>query len=212
MARRDKSLWSPDAIRLGIKLFGARTCTKCGQRLPANEDYFPVDSHQSDGLRKWCRRCRTAYERKYRSRNRSSDRRRCARCDAILASDNTDIYCSPCRRVVDDEMAAVTNGDRDVCSLVLRALWWTRGRDCYVNLLDELGLDAHEAEKAIRKLRRLGFVVQGAPVSERRTGGGYRIVDYRAPVSSDSRLPPCGRDHSRCHHSTAIEDGNSPVC
>jgi hypothetical protein len=51
-----------------IIIFGARTCSVCGETFAANTDYFPPDKRTGDGLRTDCRNC-------IRERSRKRDQR-----------------------------------------------------------------------------------------------------------------------------------------
>ena len=44
-------------------IFGAKTCTKCGAALPANEEQFGRDKYEVDGLTLRCRDCKNLRER-----------------------------------------------------------------------------------------------------------------------------------------------------
>ena len=62
----DAYLYDPDAVDIGVSLFGTRICTLCELPLPANGDYF---TPSMGGLKSACRRCT-------RSRYREADRER----------------------------------------------------------------------------------------------------------------------------------------
>ena len=56
-------IYEPDAIDVGILIFGKRVCSACDHELPANTDYFAPDKWDAVGLVHECRRCRRAMER-----------------------------------------------------------------------------------------------------------------------------------------------------
>lgn len=58
----DACIYEPDAIDVGVLIFGSRTCSKCGLELGACTDYF-APSKRGGGLVCECRRCRRALER-----------------------------------------------------------------------------------------------------------------------------------------------------
>ena len=62
----DSIIYDPEAIRIGVLLFGTRICTLCELPLPACGDYF---TPSMGGLKSACRRCT-------RSRYREADRER----------------------------------------------------------------------------------------------------------------------------------------
>lgn len=72
MLLSDSILYEPDAIMVGLLLFPPRVCSACGEKLPANTDYFTPDAHASGGLLRYCRRCR-------RERHRNGERVRAQR-------------------------------------------------------------------------------------------------------------------------------------
>lgn len=53
----DNWLYEPDAVDVGILLFGARVCSGCGAKLPACSDYFTKDKSVTRGFKSACRRC-----------------------------------------------------------------------------------------------------------------------------------------------------------
>jgi hypothetical protein len=53
-APTDAIIYEPEAIRIGVLLFGTRICTLCELPLPANGDYF---APSMGGLKSACRRC-----------------------------------------------------------------------------------------------------------------------------------------------------------
>jgi len=59
----DDSLYEPDAIAVGILLFGATTCPVCGLALPECSDYFVPDRTHGRTFKAACRRCRRARQR-----------------------------------------------------------------------------------------------------------------------------------------------------
>ena len=97
----DFSIYSADAIDIGVSLFGARTCSKCHARLPANADYFHADRDDRDGITSHCRRCRAVTAAAgymanpaWRERKRTRERERYAtepafrlrKCEAMKTS------------------------------------------------------------------------------------------------------------------------------
>ena len=68
----DAYLYEPDAIDIGVSLFGTRICTLCELPLPANGDYF---TPSMGDLKSACRRCTRG---RYREANavRAKARRR----------------------------------------------------------------------------------------------------------------------------------------
>lgn len=71
----DACVYEPDAVAIGILLFGARVCARCDDPLPACTDYFAPNKRKAGGLVYECRRCRRALERDRWARSRgSSDR------------------------------------------------------------------------------------------------------------------------------------------
>ena len=63
-AATDQFLYEPDAVFVGLLLFGPRVCTACGAELPACRDYFTPDQMCEDGLKTSCRRCRRERDRR----------------------------------------------------------------------------------------------------------------------------------------------------
>jgi hypothetical protein len=59
----DDFLYEPDAVTVGIIIFGTKVCAACGEALPANMDYFTPDRQNASGLVFECRRCRRGLER-----------------------------------------------------------------------------------------------------------------------------------------------------
>jgi hypothetical protein len=57
----DQQDLTPQALELTV--FGAKTCSVCGQVKPANHDYYNADPTNSDGLRCACRECKQAQNR-----------------------------------------------------------------------------------------------------------------------------------------------------
>ena len=49
-------------------LFGGKTCTVCGRRLPANGDFFGRDHFKADRLTSACRDCRREQSRRTHER------------------------------------------------------------------------------------------------------------------------------------------------
>jgi Fe-S-cluster-containing dehydrogenase component len=65
----DEYLREPEALAIGVIIFGERECTGCGAALPACADYFAPDGGKRGGLKAMCRRC-------VRERYREPDRLR----------------------------------------------------------------------------------------------------------------------------------------
>lgn len=61
--------WTEDEVLTGRIIFGTKTCAQCGEKLPANSDYFTVDRSRDDGLTGACRRCRAALGARYYAEN-----------------------------------------------------------------------------------------------------------------------------------------------
>jgi hypothetical protein len=59
----DSILYEPDAVDVGILLFGRRACSRCGLELAACTDYYQPDARAPDGMRTTCRRCRREQQR-----------------------------------------------------------------------------------------------------------------------------------------------------
>jgi hypothetical protein len=73
-AADDFSIYSADAIDIGVMLFGKRTCSKCHATLPACADYFHADR---DRFAAQCRLCRRqAQADSYRLSSERLERRR----------------------------------------------------------------------------------------------------------------------------------------
>jgi hypothetical protein len=68
----DGIIYEAEAVRIGVLLFGARTCSGCGCLLPANSDYYVRDVHRPGGLTSDCRRCRRTRQRAYHQRKVAS--------------------------------------------------------------------------------------------------------------------------------------------
>ena len=72
MKASDACIYEPDAVFVGVLLFGERVCSTCGDPLPANLDYFQSNKGHGGPLTYNCRRCRrkvtTAYNRKRRAK------------------------------------------------------------------------------------------------------------------------------------------------
>lgn len=66
-------IYEPDAIDVGILIFGKRGCSACDHDLPANTDYFAPDKWDAVGLVHECRRCRRAMERDRWARQREKE-------------------------------------------------------------------------------------------------------------------------------------------
>jgi len=68
----DACVYEPDAIDVGILLFGPRRCSMCKCTLPACTDYFAPSKQNHAGLVRECRRCRRALQRDRWARSRGS--------------------------------------------------------------------------------------------------------------------------------------------
>ena len=76
-------IYEPDAIDVGILLFGKRVCTICELPLPACTDYF---APAPTGLVYECRRCRRAMERDRWARQREKEASSRGQLDLFTAS------------------------------------------------------------------------------------------------------------------------------
>ena len=60
----DDIIYESEAVRVGIIAWGSsKTCSSCGQELPANTDYFAPNRCSGGSLTYNCRRCRRKVER-----------------------------------------------------------------------------------------------------------------------------------------------------
>lgn len=58
-----------DSDEIDRLLFGSKVCAGCGRVLPASSEYFHRDRHNTDGLKRECRRCCSVREAaRYRRR------------------------------------------------------------------------------------------------------------------------------------------------
>ena len=48
-----------------------KVCTKCGEELPLNKDYFPIRAESKDGFRNECKACKSKYIKHYYSQNKA---------------------------------------------------------------------------------------------------------------------------------------------
>lgn len=67
-AASDAIIYRPNAVRVGVLLFGERKCATCGRFLPANTDYYAPEKrtiHQdgAQGCQSECRQCKRARDR-----------------------------------------------------------------------------------------------------------------------------------------------------
>lgn len=76
-------IYEPDAIDVGILIFGKRVCSACDHELPANMDYF---AWGDVGLVHECRRCRRAMERDRYARLRRREASSRGQLDLFSAS------------------------------------------------------------------------------------------------------------------------------
>jgi hypothetical protein len=75
----DAFLYEPEAIDVGVLLFGARVCLGCGRKLPACTDYFTATNGAGKAMKPHCKPCLAA---KYRDAGRERARRRAERVQA----------------------------------------------------------------------------------------------------------------------------------
>jgi hypothetical protein len=68
----DQQELTPQALELTV--FGAKTCSVCGQAKPANHDYFYADPTNPDGLRCACCECKRVQDRARYAARRGSPR------------------------------------------------------------------------------------------------------------------------------------------
>ena len=72
----ESSLYTEDAVFIGLLLYPPRVCLHCHMTLPANRDYFVPDKQHGehgDGVTYNCRRCRRQAQREsYRRRRAAS--------------------------------------------------------------------------------------------------------------------------------------------
>ncbi len=50
-------LYEPDAVAIGLMLYEAKRCPRCGLRLPCNVDYYGPNRARRTGMQSECRRC-----------------------------------------------------------------------------------------------------------------------------------------------------------
>lgn len=67
----DAIIYEPEAIRIGVLLFGTRICCSCAAVLPACTDYYAPDTTVPSGLTTNCRRCRRSVSRASHARRRA---------------------------------------------------------------------------------------------------------------------------------------------
>lgn len=60
-----------DELFIDLLLFGEKTCTACGAKLPANREHFRHDRHSNDGLTSACHTCRDAASAAWHARKRA---------------------------------------------------------------------------------------------------------------------------------------------
>ena len=65
----DSCIYEPEAVDIGVMLFGSKTCVVCGETLANCADYFPPRGEGT--LRGACRRCVRARERRNRQERKA---------------------------------------------------------------------------------------------------------------------------------------------